>query len=288
MGTLSSMNRLRITSKDNPRVKRLARLRKRRERDTTGRFLIEGARELEGALRGGIAVEMVVIAPSFLDASKQEFVNRIPGNIAMFELGDTAFRSLSRREHPDGIVAVGVSPPNDLDGLEVATNAFLLIAENIEKPGNLGAMLRSADGAGVDAVIIADPLTDLVNPNVIRASQGSVFTVQTASANAATTVDFLRSRNIAIIASSPDATDAIWDVDLTGPVALAIGNESSGLGPELLGAGLQARIPMLGSADSLNASVAAAVALYEAVRQRSNEAQRRGDRDEGSRFGQKP
>ena len=268
LSTLTAMSPFPITSRANPLIKELARLQKRKERTARGTFLIEGAREVEGAVGNGVVIEKLLVAPDLLDGARRVVVDRLRETLQIVEVGEGAFAALSRRQHPDGILAVARSSRHALSDLVLSDDPLLLVAEHIEKPGNLGAMLRTADGAGVDAVIVVDPLTDLENPNVIRASQGSVFSVATAVATSAATMDFLRANHITVIAVTPHGPGELWDLDLTGPVAIAIGNENSGLGEGLLAAGLEARIPMQGMADSLNSSVAAAVALYEVVRQR--------------------
>ena len=186
----------------------------------------------------------------------------------MVDVGPRACGALSRRQHPDGMIAVARTDPHALEGLRLADDALVLVAEGTEKPGNLGAMFRTADGAGVDAVIAVDPRTDLENPNVIRASQGSVFAVASAVATASDAVKFLSRGPITLVALTPEADADLWDLDLTGQLAVAIGSEDRGLSQPLREAARLARIPMHGIADSLNASVAVAVALYEALRQR--------------------
>ena len=266
--TLFFMPLDRITSRANPLIKELVRLQKRKERTARGSFLVEGAREIERAVRAGVVIEKLVVAPDLLDDARRVLVTRLSDARGIVDVGNSAFAALSRRQHPDGIIAVGRTSRRSLSDLELSGEPLVLIAEHIEKPGNLGAMLRTADGTGVDAVIVADALTDLENPNVIRASQGSVFSIPTAVATSAATVTFLRAQGITIVAVTPEGPDELWNVDLTGPVALAIGSEDSGLSGRLRTAGRPARIPMQGHADSLNASVSAAIALYEAVRQR--------------------
>jgi TrmH family RNA methyltransferase len=186
----------------------------------------------------------------------------------VLELGDAAFRKIAYRRHPDGVLAVVTTRSTTLDALDLPDRPLVLVVEGIEKPGNLGAMLRTADGAGVDAVIVADPATDAYNPNVVRASQGAVFTVPLAVATADTGAAWLAGRGIRVVAASPDATTPPWQVDLTGPLAAVVGSEHAGLSSVWNGAD-GVGIPMRGTADSLNAATAAAVLLYEAVRQRS-------------------
>jgi TrmH family RNA methyltransferase len=257
-----------ITSRANPLIKELAQLAKARNRRAKGRFLIEGGREIERAIAGGIDLERILVAPELLARQGRELPGAVPDGVETVEVSASAFGALSRRQNPDGLIAVGKSPARHLASLDLSVNPFVLVAERIEKPGNLGGIFRTCDGAGVDAVLVADAATDLENPNVVRASQGSVFTVPAAVAPAAECVDYLRRHRLAFVALTPDASDELWDLDLTGPVAIAVGSEDAGLSDTIVASARTARLPMSGRADSLNASVAAAVALYEVVRQR--------------------
>ncbi len=263
------MPRHQISSRSNPLIKDLARLHKSRARRATGRFLIEGAREVERASAAGVFIERVLVEPERLTDSRRDLAERLEARAEVAELSESAFRALSRRQNPDGVLAVARRPERNLGDLILSPKPLLLVAEAIEKPGNLGAMLRTADGAGADAVVVADPISDLENPNVIRTSQGSVFSVPIGVTSTRDAIDFLSANDVRLIAITPEGPDDIWDVDLTGPVAIAVGSEQSGLSGALREAGVAARIPMLGAADSLNASVATALALYEAVRQRA-------------------
>ena len=258
-----------ITSRSNPLIRELARLHKSRDRRATGRFLIEGAREVDRASAAGVSIERLLLVPEWLSGPRRDLAERLGERIEVTELGESAFRALSRRQGPDGILAVARRPERDLTDLDLSSTSMILVAEAIEKPGNLGAMLRTADGSGADAVVVADPVSDLENPNVIRASQGSVFSVPAAVSSTRDAIDFLAANDVRLIAITPEGSDAIWDVDLTGPVAIAVGSERSGLSEAMRDAGIGARIPMAGSADTFNASVATALALYEAVRQRA-------------------
>jgi TrmH family RNA methyltransferase len=179
------------------------------------------------------------------------------------------FLKITYRENPDGVLAVGPLVGRSLDELNLPENPLLLIAEGLEKPGNLGALLRTADGAGADAVIICDPATDLNNPNVIRASIGTLFYLPVAEAASTDALSFLRQKGIRILSAVPEADTVYTDLDLTGPVAVAVGAEDRGLSRIWeTQADWNAKIPMLGKNDSLNVSVSAAIVLYEAVRQR--------------------
>jgi TrmH family RNA methyltransferase len=259
-----------ITSSDNPFIKRLARMHSRRSRDASGRFLIEGSREVSRAITAGILIERVVFAPDTVGPHGRRTLELLDAATEKVEVPSSVFANLSRRKNHDGILVEAHIEKRSLDDLELKTPALVLVVESIEKPGNLGGMLRSADAAGVDAVVVANPATDLANPNVIRASQGSVFAVDTVAASTTATLEFLQVKRLAAIALTPDAGRELWDVDLTGDVAILVGSEDKGLSATFRASGIGARIPMAGAADSLNASVAAGISLYEAVRQRSS------------------
>jgi RNA methyltransferase, TrmH family len=250
-----------ITSTTNAQVKDLVRLRSRRHRDREGRFLIEGRREIALAMRGGVEIRRLVICPDL----GGEAIAGPP----LVEMTEAPFRKLSVRQNPDGFLAVADHLDVRLDRLHLPEGALVLWVESIEKPGNLGAMLRTAAAVGVDGVIVTDPTTDIHNPNVVRASQGALFTVAVAVASVAEALERLAREDIRLVALTPAASTSLWDTDLGGPVAVAIGAEATGLSPEVLkAADTEVVIPMSGQVDSLNASVAAAVVLYEAARQR--------------------
>jgi TrmH family RNA methyltransferase len=181
------------------------------------------------------------------------------------------FRKAAYRSHPDGLLAVARSFPTGLDRIPRRGRRgppLLLVVEAIEKPGNLGTMLRTADGAGADAVIVADPATDVFNPNVVRSSQGALFLIPVAVGSTAAVRAALGERGVTAFAASPAAAHDVWDADLTGPTAIVVGSEHAGLSPAWDGGTVGVRLPMAGASDSLNAAAAAAVLLYEAVRQR--------------------
>ncbi len=259
-----------ITSPANPRVKMLAGLKRRRNRDAAGTFPIEGSRVVRRALDASWPLDEAFFAPGLATADAHAVAHALHGTgIEITELGDDAFRRAAYREHPDGIIAVGRTSKLDLDQLDLGAQPLLLVVEGIEKPGNLGAMLRTADGVGADAVIVATPTADVWNPNVVRASQGALFTVAVAARPAVEVAAWLADMRIAAVAAVPRAgAPAPWGVDLTGPVALVVGSEHAGLSDVWQGS-IDVAIPMRGAGDSLNASVAAAVLLYEARRQRS-------------------
>ena len=249
-----------ITSASNPYVRDLARLKTRRGRNAASRFLIEGARELRRAIDAGVTIDEIVFSPALATPEARAVAANAP---AVTTVGEAPFSKLSVRRGPDGIVGVAPTWSPALEGIE---GDLVLVAEGIEKPGNLGAMLRTADGAGA-AVVATDPTVDLFDPNVIRASQGSLFTVPVALSDAETVVRWATGRG-SVIVLTPDAGSPVWEADLAEPVAIVVGSEHAGVTDRWLDLGTAVQIPMAGEADSLNASVAAAIVLYEAVRQR--------------------
>jgi RNA methyltransferase, TrmH family len=260
-----------ITSMQNERVKDLVRLRERRHRDRTGRFIIEGFREITRAVDAGLAIETIYICPDlFLGTNEPALIGRLDSiGTEVVELAAEPFRKASYRDRPEGLLAVAPQFPTGFDALSPGDSPLILVAEAIEKPGNLGTMLRTADAAGADAVIVADPTTDPFNPNVVRASTGTLFTVPLAIGSTAETIAWLRHNAIRKVATTPDTDTLIWDADLRGPVAIVVGAEQYGLTDAWIDAAdVGVRIPMAGMADSLNAAMAAGLALFEAVRQR--------------------
>jgi TrmH family RNA methyltransferase len=262
-----------ITSLTNPRVKAAVRLRDRSERETTGLTLVDGARELSQALLGGANVQTAFVATSLARtpearAAVADMERRVTDIV---EVSEAVFAKLAFGDRSDGIVAIVRTGSTNLESLGLRPGEpLVVVVEAIEKPGNLGAILRTADGAGASALIAADPLTDLFNPNAIRASLGAIFSVPIAAASTPATLDWLTSRGITPIAARVDAAAPYTETDMRGAVALVLGSEATGLSngwddPRVT----TVRIPMLGTVDSLNVSVAAAIMLYEAVRQRT-------------------
>lgn len=258
-----------ITSLANPQVKALVRLRERRERDRTGRFVIEGYRELTRAVEAGVGFDTLYACRSlFLGGNEPDLL--AAAGAPVVELGEAAFRKVSYRDRPEGLAAVARQFPTDLARLDLSGAPLLLVVESIEKPGNLGTMLRTADAAGAAGVVVCDPTTDPFNPNVVRASLGTLFTVALAIASTAETIRHLRAGGVRTVATTPHTSRLLWESDLSGPCAIVIGSEQYGLSDAWLrAAGDRVRIPMAGHADSLNAAMAAGIALFEAVRQRS-------------------
>ena len=264
------MERL-ITSTANPRVKAAARLRGRRERDRQGLTLIDGVRETLRALQANAVLREVFVVPDVLTGHEgHALIERLnEERVPVVELGREAFEKLAYGDRLDGVVAVAETPPRSLEALILPPEPLIAVIEGVEKPGNLGAILRSADGAGVNAVVIAESATDLFNPNIIRASIGTVFSVPVAVASSGEVLDWLRRRSIAIVAARVEGSTDYTQADYRGAVAIALGSEARGLSdPWAELARASVRLPMLGVADSLNVSATAAVLFYEALRQR--------------------
>ncbi len=262
-----------ISSLQNPRLKQLVKLRDRRSRDDAGVFLVEGYREIRRALEKAVPLTELYYAPGwFLGENEPALLEQAArAGAKLFELTKEAFAKIAYRERPDGLVAVAPQWRKtlaDLDPLLKAT-PFLLVVEAIEKPGNLGTILRSADAAGCQAVIVCDPVTDLFNPNVVRASTGVLFSVPCLVADSAETQAWLRERKIRIVATTPAAKQLHSEANLSGPLAVVMGSEQFGLSDFWLkSADALVRIPMAGQADSLNVAMATIITLFEAVRQR--------------------
>jgi TrmH family RNA methyltransferase len=259
-----------ITSVRNPMVQHLVRLRERRHRDRSGTFLVEGVLEVERAIAAGAEVEQLVIGADQVvqEDLPQQARAALDRGVPLLELGDSAFRKVSYRQNPDGLLAVVAQFETDPERLTPQAPALLLVAESIEKPGNLGAMLRVADAAGSDGVAVADPTTDVFNPNVVRASRGALFTVPLAVGGSDVVRDRMADLEITPVALDPGADTPLWDIDLTGPVALVVGSEHAGLSKAWRNCPTT-RLPMAGTGDSLNAATTAGIALFEAVRQRT-------------------
>ena len=256
---------LNITSLANPRFKAMLKLKSARQRRLLGLILIEGRREIQRAVTAGWRLTDLFVTPQWakVDSWKQLPVAQT------YQLTPELMTKLSVKEHPDGLVAVAARRDFKLDDLKLSRRPLIIILEKVEKPGNLGAILRTAAAAGVDAIITNDQQTDLYNPNVLRASLGHIFTVPTVSANFDNTVAWLKKNNITGLAAAVPATANYTDCDLTQPTAIILGAEDTGLSEAWLKAADQLiKIPMRPTADSLNVSVAAAIIVYEAVRQR--------------------
>jgi TrmH family RNA methyltransferase len=267
-----------ISSRQNDRIKELVRLRTRKERDHSGLTLIEEPLVIDRALDAGYPLCSLFFCPERIAPEFMDVLDRLLDltGLEHIRVSEPVMDKISYRDHSEGMLVTASQLTLSLKDLDLPPDPLLVVLESVEKPGNLGAVLRVADGAGAHAVIVCGRGTDLFNPNVLRASRGAFFSVPSVAANTDVVQEFLKSKNIAAVASSPVA-DHRWDeIGMTGPTAVVLGAEHAGLGPEwLAGADLTVGIPMFGAGDSLNVSTSAAVLLYEAVRQRSS---RKADR----------
>ena len=289
-----------ITSAQNPKIKNLLLLQeKSKVRREQGLFVVEGRRELEHCLEGGYSVRTLFICPEIAEegiasqisghprpdkregptggacgrgrSEAKAICDAIPSAASplVIEIPEALYRKVAYRDSTEGIIAEVAYKSLTLDNLRLPENPLIVVLESVEKPGNLGAVLRSADAAGADAVLIGDPLTDLYNPNLIRASIGAVFTVPVVAAASADIIAFLKARGIRILTAQLQDSSLYYDVDMKCGTAIVMGTESTGLTNQWRqAADAHIRIPMLGRLDSLNVSVSAAILLFEAVRQR--------------------
>lgn len=264
-----------IISATNPKIKNLLLLQeKSKARREQGLFVVEGKRELEHCIEAGYNVHTVFVCPEIagvrwpVGAGHDEGV--IPGLTGnLIQVPESLYHKIAYREGTEGIIAEVEARHIGLEDLVLPENPLIVVLEAVEKPGNLGAVLRSADAAGADAVIVSDPLTDLYNPNLIRASIGAVFTVPTVAASSEETIAFLKAKGVKILTAQLQDSSLYYDVDMKGGTAIVMGTESTGLTDVWRrAADAHIRIPMLGRLDSLNVSVSAAILLFEAVRQR--------------------
>ena len=268
---MAAVARARIDSPKNPRVKELLRLHERRAREREGRTLIEGTRETDRAAEAGVRIDTLLVAPTLLRPDGRALAQRLElAGVAVIELAEPAFARLSRRQGPDGVLAVARPPRRTLDALVLPGDALVLVAIGTEKPGNLGALARSADAAAASALIAVEGEgTDPWNPAAIRASMGAVFSVPTVAAPGAEVRAWLNRWALRVVAATPDVEDEVWYADLTGPIALLLGPEHEGLDDAWRDlADVRVRVPMGGRADSLNVAVTGALLLFEAMRQR--------------------
>jgi RNA methyltransferase, TrmH family len=272
-------NEMLLTSTQNPKVKQLMDLRDRKERDATGSFIIEGYRELLRALDAGWKMESLFYCPElYLGSNEGDILKKAESQGArLFRCSETVLRKLSYRDRPDGLVAIAPQRHLTLDDLaeilKTKKNPFLVVAEAIEKPGNLGTILRSSDGVAIDALIVCDRCTDIYNPNVVRASVGTLFTVPVIETSSRAALDWLKKHSIAVLAATPAAESEFTATDMSGPLAIAVGTEQLGLSEVWMSeADLRVKIPMCGVADSLNVAMATTLLLYEALRQRRSHA----------------
>jgi RNA methyltransferase, TrmH family len=258
-----------ITSAQNPFIKSLVLLQeKSKSRKQTGTFLIEGFREITLAIKGGYEIETILFLPELISEKQiNESTNKQINNIV--EISKEVYQKLAYRDTTEGILAVAKTKSMALEDLKLSNNPLLLIAEAPEKPGNIGALLRTADAAGLDAVIIANPKSDMYNPNIVRSSVGGLFTNQIATGTTPEIINFLQANNINFYCATLQNSTPYHTQDYTKPTALVVGTEATGLTQEWRDVATQnIIIPMQGEIDSMNVSVAAAVLIFEAKRQR--------------------
>ena len=261
-----------ITSPSNPKLKHVVKLRTCAAREESGEMIVEGYRECRRALDRGYRPYAIFHCPDFYLKNENEaqlIADAEKAGAQVYTCNKMCFVKIAYKERPDGLLMVGPHVSVTLEDLELPPRALVIVTEAIEKPGNLGTILRSADAAGAAAVIVCDRTTDIHNPNVVRASTGTMFSVPIVEATSTEALAYLKAHGFSILAATPHAERLHFEVDLTGNVAIALGAEQYGLTAKWMdGADLRVRIPMLGMADSLNVSAAATILAYEAVRQR--------------------
>jgi TrmH family RNA methyltransferase len=269
---MSSHAHVMITSPANTRVKEVVALRRRRVREQAGVILVEGYEELDLALAAGVRPRTLYFCPPLAGDRAPGMLARVAGlGTEVISVTPQVFTKMAYRESPDGWLAIVPAVATALPRLDPAARPLVLVCQGIEKPGNLGAILRTADAAGVAAVVAADPVTDWGNPNVVRASKGTLFCVPVGSASSAEVLAWLAAQQLTLVVAMPGADLPMTGADLTGPTAIAVGSEKYGLpAPWADSARVRVRIPMFGRADSLNVAAAAAIITYEAVRQRAH------------------
>jgi TrmH family RNA methyltransferase len=260
-----------INSPGNPRIKNILRLQSNsRERHIQNLFVIEGYREIIRAMVSGIEIKELYVCSELDRQGRSEEISDQDSRMQIFEVGKAAFARIAYREGSDGLIALAVPRNLKLNELKLSLNPLILILESVEKPGNLGAIMRTADAAGIDAVIVCDPLTDIYNPNAIRSGVGCIFTRQVVTCSSKEAIEWLKYKKINIFAAALTDKAVIYhQMDFRGPVAIVMGTEATGLSSEWLDTSdSQIIIPMEGIADSMNVSTSAAVLVFEAVRQR--------------------
>ncbi len=259
-----------ITSTQNPRIKRLLSLQQKAgERRRAGLFVAEGLRELSHCCEGGFVAEEIYFCPSLLQGDAANFLDKWAAEAVWHQVSPEVYGRIAYRGTTEGVVAVIRERKLTLDDLQLRENPLFVVLESVEKPGNLGAVLRSADAAGADAVIVCDLLTDLYNPNLIRSSIGAIFTVPCVACNSEECIRFFKQQHITILTAQLQDSHLYYMVDMKKSTAIVMGTESTGLTDIWRkAADAHIRIPMLGRLDSLNVSVSAAILLFEAVRQR--------------------
>lgn len=256
-----------ITSNQNPKIKNVLALEKARERKQQNVFVVEGIKELSLALEGNYVVNTVFFCPQII--SPEAIHKIVRDENLLIPVQQSVFEKLVYRDSTGGVVAVVQQRQHKLEDIRLRKAPLILVLESVEKPGNLGAVLRTADAAAIDAVIICDPQTDFYNPNVIRSSVGCIFTTQLASTTGEEAIAWLKENKISIFATSLESSTPYNKIDFTIPSAIIMGTESTGLSePWIKASDATVIIPMRGKIDSMNVSNAAAVIVFEACRQR--------------------
>jgi TrmH family RNA methyltransferase len=258
-----------ITSSANDRLKAVRRLARRRDRDV---FLVEGHRQLRRAIEAGVAIREVVVAPElFLGETDAELVARAErGGASVLEVCASAFRSVATTVRPDGLVAVVERWSTALSTLTDAPSPLIIVAQGVERPGNLGAIVRAACSSGATALVVCEVRTDIFHPDAVRGSVGTLFHVPVAECASEDALAWLRARGVSVVVATPDGERPVWETDLRRPLALVVGSERHGVSSTWRDAADETvSIPMPGPSDSLNVAVAAGVVLFEAVRQRA-------------------
>ena len=259
-----------ITSAQNPKIKRLLQLQqKSSERRKAGLFVVEGIREVERCVDKGYEIDNNFYLNKPMAENISEIIEKNKG-IKLFEVSPAIYEKIAYRGSTEGVIAEVKTKDKTLNDLRLSENPLVVVLESVEKPGNLGAILRSADAAGADALIVCDPLTDLYNPNLIRNSTGAIFSVPCVACTSEECIKFLKENNIQILTAQLQDSELYYDTDMKRGTAIVMGTEATGLTDIWRKvADAHIRIPMLGITDSLNVSVSAAILLYEAVRQRN-------------------
>lgn len=257
-----------ITSVQNPFIKSIIQLQeKAKARKQSGLFIIEGRREIQLAIKGGYQIEQLLFLPEMI--AKEELLLISKNAVELIEISKEVYQKIAYRDTTEGVIAVAHTKSFLLSDLQLSENPLILVVESIEKPGNLGAMLRTADAAHIDAVLVADPKTDLYNPNMVRSSVGCLFTNQIAVGTTDEIIDFLEANSISFYSATLQNSTSYHTQDYTLPTALVVGTEAAGLTQKWRDRATQnIIIPMQGEIDSMNVSVAAAILLFEAKRQR--------------------
>ncbi len=256
-----------LSSTQNPRIKQLLSLQqKSAERRRAGLFVVEGVRELQHCMNAGFQIHSVFVCPSLMNEGKLPLDSDVP----VFQVSPSLYERIAYRGSTEGVIAVVHVRSHNLSDLQLPENPLIVVLERVEKPGNLGAILRSADAAAADAVIVCDPLTDLFNPNLIRSSIGAIFSVPCVACTSEECIPFLQERGIQILTAQLQDSHLYYDTPMRRGTAIVMGTEATGLTDIWRkAADAHIRIPMLGRLDSLNVSVSAAILLFEAVRQRA-------------------